>query len=309
MHSLLNKYKDLTKQKEKIKTKYAKFEFDGNEYLVSDTGSVRTTTFNKVPFSLSYYPNSRSLKVEYQGKKIEVDLNSLSFFTTEEDLKKQADLQNQIDNISHFFSEKAQYELNLVTSLSKTVGVINLEKFTLPIVDWEPRKTPTVIYIATYKNGIEIYGSGVNLGLVENINLGNYIGRLTEEQAIAVDPLGKIERGVVYCQQSPRHSQQLAIKLYKGEITQSMNNEKLAIIAENYKNSDEYDKDYEYSQKVKEAAEYYYAKKKFEGLPATEQQLYISKVQEKAESYVISMQDGKPIVSLLYRANKLTAFN
>ena len=121
-------------------------------------------------YSSSWNPNTGIWELKVGSESVKLDINTIDFG------KRKRDLLEREQTIPKYFSSTSKDDIKSLLQVSQTEGLVKLEKFTLPSVGVNGKKTPTVIYVATYDDRIEILNNPTRIGELENIKSAQYIG-------------------------------------------------------------------------------------------------------------------------------------
>lgn len=257
-------------------------------------------------YSSSWNPNTGIWELKVGSENVKLDINTIDFG------KRKRDLLEREQTIPKYFSSTSKDDVKSVLQVAQTEGLEKLEKFTLPLVGVNGKKIPTIVYVATYGDRIEILNNPTQIGEVENIKSAQYVGVTSADPkvgAIYSKPLGSIENGIVFSKHNQKYLQSRTIHLLATKMTPTLTSEQIAQLVEQYKSSDEYDVEDNLSPKqLQEFAIMYYAKAQYGNMPEEQKQALYDEVVKANERFVISTKDGKIDVSLLFGDKYTTAF-
>lgn len=255
-------------------------------------------------YQSSWNPNTGMYEFKVGNEVVKLDINKIDF----EKWKK--DVAEKQQNIAKYFSSNSKEDVKSVEQVAKQEGLVKLEKFTLPSIGG--KKNPTVIYVATYGDRIEILNSPTQIGELENIKSAQYIGVTSADPkvgAIYSKPLDSIDNGIVFSKHNQKYLQSRTIHLLASKLTPTLSSEQITQLVEQYKSSDEYDVEDNLSPKqLQEFAIMHYAKVQYGNMPEEQKQALYDEVVKANERFVISTKDGKIDVSLLFGDKYITAF-
>lgn len=258
----------------------------------------------ELPYQATWNPNTGIYEFKAGNESVKLDISKIDF----KNWKTRAGERQK--EIAQYFSRNAKDDVKSVEQVAKNYGLVKLEKFTLPSVGG--KKTPTVIYVATYNDRIEVLNNPAQIGTMENINLAQYIGVTSLDPkvgAIYSKPLGSIDNGIVYSKYNQKYLHSGTIQSLAKKITPTLTEEQIDKLVEQYKASDEYDVEDNLSQKqLKEFAIVQYAKSQYDRMPYEQKKELYDKVVKSNDRFIISTKDGRINVSLLFGDEITTAF-
>lgn len=256
-------------------------------------------------YSTSWNPNTGIYVLKKGDESITLDMNAIDF------KKGKKDLLEKQRTIAKYFLPTSKDDVKAVSQVAQTEGLIKLEKFTLPIVGVD-KKVPTVIYVATYGDRIEILNNPTKIGEMEDVNEEQYIGVTSpnpKNAAIYFEPLGNIDRGIVYSKYTEKYLTNRTIYNLAQQIVPTLSQEQLSYIVKQYKESPEFDLDEELTEKqIQDYAIIKYAKEYYYNLPLEQRQKLLNEYAKSQERFIISTKDGKVDISLLFGNEFITAF-
>ena len=275
------------------------FEIAGQKIAMDENRKL----YGIIGYSSSWNPNTSIFKVQVNGETREFNFAELDFS------KRRQELIEKKKNIPNYFSKSLSSDIKAMNNVARNDGLIKLERFILPSVASAKSKN-NYIYVATYKDRVEVLDSAMQLGNVQNVHSSRYIGLTAKENgAIYANPVGVIERGTVFSSLNKRQLQINATEHLRRRIVTGLTNEQLNSIIEQYRKSSYYntedEKDFE---TLKGFALDYYAKKTFSSLSDQEKNNIINQVIEEHPKYMISSNNGQIEVSLLFGKEYKTAF-
>lgn len=255
-------------------------------------------------YSSSWDPSTGILKLKVGDENLELDINTIDF------TKRKKELLEKQQTVPKYFSSTSKDDVKSVEQVAKKEGLVKLEKFTLPNVTG--KKNPTVVYVATYNDRIEILNNPTKIGELENINSAQYIGLTSTDLkvgAIYSKPLDSIDKGIVFSKINQKSLQSRTISLLASKITPTLNKDQIAQLIGQYKQSDEYDVEDNLTDKdLQEFAISKYANIQYEKMSGEQKKVLYDEIIKSNEQFVISMKDGKVDVSLLFGSKYVTAF-
>lgn len=255
-------------------------------------------------YSSSWDPSTGIFKLTVGDENLELDINTIDF------TKRKKELLEKQQTIPKYFSSTSKDDVKSVEQVAKKEGLVKLEKFTLPNVTG--KKNPTVVYVATYNDRIEILNNPTKIGELENINSAQYIGLTSTDLkvgAIYSKPLDSIDKGIVFSKINQKSLQSRTISLLASKITPTLNKDQIAQLIEQYKQSDEYDVEDNLTDKdLQEFAISKYANIQYEKMSGEQKKVLYDEIIKSNEQFVISMKDGKVDVSLLFGSKYVMAF-
>lgn len=255
-------------------------------------------------YSSSWDPSTGIFKLKVGDENLELDINTIDF------TKRKKELLEKQQTIPKYFSSTSKADVKSVEQVAKKEGLVKLEKFTLPNVTG--KKNPTVVYVATYNDRIEILNNPAQIGELENINSAQYIGLTSTDLkvgAIYSKPLDSIDKGIVFSKINQKSLHSRTISLLASKITPTLNKDKITELIEQYKQSDEYDVADNFTDKdLQEFAISKYANIQYEKMSEEQKKALYDEIIKSNEQFVISMKDGKVDVSLLFGNKYVTAF-
>lgn len=259
---------------------------------------------NGLPYQATWNPNTGIYEFKTGNESVKLDISQIDF----KNWKARAGERQQ--EIAQYFSQNAKDDVKSVEQVAKNDGLVKLEKFTLPSVGG--KKTPTVIYVATYNDRIEVLNNPTQIGTMENINSAQYIGVTSLDPkvgAIYSKPLGSIDNGIVYSKYNQKYLHSRTIHSLAKKITPTLTEEQIDKLVEQYKASDEYDVEDNLSpEQLQEFAIMQYAGSQYDRIPDEQKKGLYDKVVKSNERFVISTKDGRINVSLLFGDEITTAF-
>lgn len=255
-------------------------------------------------YQATWNPNTGIYEFKAGNESVKLDISQIDF----KNWKTRAGERQK--EIAQYFSRNAKDDVKSVEQVAKNDGLVKLEKFTLPSVGG--KKTPTVIYVATYNDRIEVLNNPAQIGTMENINLAQYIGVTSLDPkvgAIYSKPLGSIDNGIVYSKYNQKYLHSGTIQSLAKKITPTLTEEQIDKLVEQYKASDEYDVEDNLSQEqLQEFAIVQYAKSQYDRIPYEQKKELYDKVVKSNDRFIISTKDGRINVSLLFGDEITTAF-
>ena len=255
-------------------------------------------------YSSSWNPSTGIFKLKVGDENLELDINTIDF------TKRKKELLEKQQTIPKYFSSTSKDDVKSVEQVAKKEGLVKLEKFTLPNVTG--KKNPTVVYVATYNDRIEILNNPTKIGELENINSAQYIGLTSTDLKVAAiysKPLDSIDKGIVFSKVNQKSLQFRTISLLTSKLTSTLNKDQIAQLIEQYKQSDEYDvEDNLTAKEWKEFAIRQYANIQYEKMSGEQKKVLYDEIIKSNEQFVISMKDGKVDVSLLFGSKYVMAF-
>lgn len=259
---------------------------------------------NGLPYQATWNPNTGIYEFKTGNESVKLDISQIDF----KNWKTRAGERQQ--EIAQYFSQNAKDDVKSVEQVAKNDGLVKLEKFTLPSVGG--KKTPTVIYVATYNDRIEVLNNPTQIGTMENINSAQYIGVTSLDPkvgAIYSKPLGSIDNGIVYSKYNQKYLHSRTIHSLAQKITPTLTEEQIDKLVEQYKASDEYDVEDNLSpEQLQEFAIMQYAENQYDRIPYEQKKELYDKVVKSNERFIISTKDGRINVSLLFGDETTTAF-
>lgn len=255
-------------------------------------------------YSSSWNPNTGIWELKVGNESLKLDINTVDFG------KRKRELLEKQQTIPKYFSSNSKDDVKSVEQVAKQEGLVKLEKFTLPSIDG--KRNPTVIYVATYNDRIEILNNPTQIGELENIKSAQYIGLTSTDpkvSAIYSKPLESIDKGIVFSKHNQKNLQLRTIQLLTSKITPTLTSDQITQLVEQYKLSNEYDIEDNLSpKKLQEFAIMHYAKVQYGNMSEEQKQALYDEVVKANERFVISTKDGKIDVSLLFGDKYITAF-
>lgn len=255
-------------------------------------------------YSSSWNPNTGIWELKVGNESLKLDINTVDFG------KRKRELLEKQQTIPKYFSSNSKDDVKSVEQVAKQEGLVKLEKFTLPSIDG--KRNPTVIYVATYNDRIEILNNPTQIGELENIKSAQYIGLTSTDpkvSAIYSKPLESIDKGIVFSKHNQKNLQLRTIQLLTSKITPTLTSDQITQLVEQYKLSNEYDIEDNLSpKKLQEFAIMHYAKAQYGNMSEEQKQALYDEVVKANERFVISTKDGKIDVSLLFGDKYITAF-
>ena len=259
---------------------------------------------NGLPYQATWNPNTGIYEFKTGNESVKLDISQVDF----KNWKTRAGERQK--EISQYFSQNAKDDVKSVEQVAKKEGLAKLEKFTLPSVDG--KRTPTVIYVATYNDRIEVLNNPTQIGTMENIKSAQYIGVTSLDPkvgAIYAKPLGSIDKGMVYSKYNQKYLHSRTIHSLAKQIAPTLTEEQVDKLVEQYKASDEYDMEENLSiEQLQEFAIQQYATSQYDRMPDEQKKELYDKVVKSNERFIISTRDGKINVSLLFGDEITTAF-
>ncbi len=255
-------------------------------------------------YSSSWNPNTGIWELKVGNENLKLDINTIDF------TKRKKELLEKQQSIPKYFSSSSKEDVKSVEQVAKKEGLVKLEKFTLPRVI--QKKNPTVVYVATYNDRIEILNNPTPIGELENIKSAQYIGLTSTDSkigAIYSKPLDNIDKGLVFSKINQKSLQSKVISLLTSKLTPTLNMNQIAQLIEQYRQSDEYDAEYDLTAKELQAfAIRQYANIQYEKMTEEQKKALYDDVIKSNEKFVISTKDGKVDVSLLFESKDITTF-
>lgn len=254
----------------------------------------------------TWNPNTGIWELKVGNEIIKLDINTIDF------AKRRNDLLERQQTIPKYFLSTSKDDVKAVSQVAQTEGLVKLEKFTLPSVGLNGKKNPTVIYVATYGDRIEILNNPMQLGLMDNVKAAQYIGITSQDPKVAAiytKPLGSIDIGIMYSKYSEKYLTNGTINALAKKITPTLSQEQLQQIISQYKQSDEYSVEDDLTDKqLQEFAIMRYAKEQYYNMPEDQRKKLIDEYANSQERFIISSNNGNIEVSLLFGNQIITAF-
>lgn len=242
--------------------------------------------------------------ITIDGKQYSIDMNKINFNAIE--LKNENIKQNLIarkSKIETLFNNIREFNTIIPTITDE--GLIKVIRYDLPNINM--KESNESVYIAVYRDRIELLNSLKEIGLVQDIKLSRYDGRTypyDTSGAIASTPLFNMEQAYLYSILDESNIERESKKiLYKSLITTLTEPEKQKIIDE-YRKSDEYEENSNLgSKELEEYAIIYYRDKKYQLLSFEEKEKLRNQVISNNVKILISSNNGEIFVSELLGNN------
>jgi len=245
----------------------------------------------------SWDPKERKFTISLDGEKVELNVDTINYSETKDYI------QQRINQISKYFSKTSERDLMMINSINQ--DFIRLERFSLPKMG-NKRKSPTNIYVLVCKNKLMILNNCVQIGIINNIDINEFIGMTSnnpKEALIYARKIANIGMGTTFSILTPLFLNNLAISEFSDTLPlDEIDLEKLI---------SEYGVDislYDDLDELKSEVIKMYAKNKFDKLSQAEKQSFIDKVVSKHEKFVVSNYDGNIDVSLLFGDEYVCAY-
>lgn len=179
----------------------AEYFFADEKLVITEDGEILTSPITNLIIKKNQNNNyiSRIINSRRPHEFIDIDIRNIDF--KKRKIKIQDDL-NKLEGLFHEYYEKDFDKIrNIIQSKE---GIVKLEKFTMPLVNYKETKIPE-IYLIHYKDGVELIGDIEPNGVTYNIN-ANMVrsdGRIldnayTIEKALKYNVLGTDKEILVY---------------------------------------------------------------------------------------------------------------
>ena len=297
----LKEYRTLpSKLKEYGNQDVIEFEIAGHKFAIDKNRRVFNT--DRISYQSSWNPNTNMYEFKVGNEVFKINMATADFS------KRRVDIERRLKDIPHIFSKSLNQDFNILNQNINTNGLKKIERFQLP--NLEQSKTQNYIYVATYQDHIEILNSPIKLGTMQNVNHSQYIGITSKTNgAIYQKQLSQITNGIAFStltkENIDKRVQSYLYEQYKNSVTE----EQLSQIIEQYRKSSEYDPEEEKNvSSFKNIAIGYYTRTKCANLTEEERKKLYDKVIENNPQYIVSTKDGQIDISLLFGKEYVTAF-
>lgn len=249
---------------------------------------------NRSNITKGWNPQTRIVTIQLNDEKLQFNFDDLSF-----DLREK-EIQSKIGELSSYFSSNLKGTLSMLDkALEQSGELTKIEKFSLPNIAFNGKKTSHDIYVATYGDKLVVLNDYEQIRNMSNILLSQYIGiNPSEFGEIYSKNIGMIENGISFCTLSSKMINRTVIREYSKEIAKSVSAEELAKAIDQYKSGDFYAQD-DTEEEIKEQALRIIAAEKFDSLSDAEKQKFIAMVKDQSDRFIVTMKDGKVDVALL----------
>ena len=291
----------IKEQKKYEGKKIYEFTFAGRKISIDNSLNV---TGELVGIQRGWNPNTRIMTFELNGKKMQFNVDELDF-----DLKEK-EIHSKFEEFSSYYSENGKKNMTMLEIAMQQTGELSkIEKFTLPIVELNGRKTPYTIYVATYADKIVLLNNYEQIKSVSDIRLNEFIGttsRNPKYSAIYSKELDKIENGIMFSTLNEYQVLKRSINYISNELSETLSQEELERYITKYKASDYIEEDDE--DTIRYEALLIAAKEKFESLTPEQKQALFNKIKEQGDKFILSTSNGKIDISTVFGDEFITAY-
>lgn len=190
------------------------------------------------------------------------------------------------------FTKNSSKELELILSCINDNDLIKIDKFELPNLNDKNKHQP--IYVAVYKDKIEILSDVIALGNADMLKIGEYKG-ISLEGAISSKALFNMKKGYSYSLLDKDKLKKGCVSIIINELRNTIDDTQKKLIIEEYKKSDEYDEN-DKGNKLFEHALMYYAQKKYMMLDENELKKIEKMVLDNNLKFIITMQNDEVVI-------------
>lgn len=300
--NMLTKLKDLRKNLDEYDQTTDKnvyeFDFEGYKITIDEelnvTGVPPIDRNKNIKSFISKNGTTGELTIMINGSLKSLNIKDLKFYNKKELL---AEKINQIEKI---FSPLVNQDYDAIKKINdNSYDLISLKRFTLPLVGIKKTKRKNV-YVAEYKDRIELVGSYINVGELEKNDLLKYHGvTATDNGLIYADNVGSASNGVVYLQMNEYSFKQKAIRLFADELN-TLDDKKIEIIINEFKKSPQFEWYNGVGRNIRKEAVYYSASLCFDKLPDSKKEELFNKVIFDEEKVVITFDGEKVSANLMF---------
>ncbi len=301
LENQLKEYRTLPlKLKEYDEQDVIEFEIAGHKFAIDKNRRVFNT--DRISYQATWNPNTNMYEFKVGNEVFKINMATADFS------KRRVDIEKRLKDIPRIFSKSLNQDFNILNQNINTNGLKKIERFQLP--NLEQSETQNYVYVATYQDHIEILGLPIKLGTMQNVNHSQYIGITSKTNgAIYQKKLSQITNGIVFStltkENIDKRMQSYLYKQYKNSVTE----EQLSQIIEQYRRSSEYDPEEEKNvSSFKNIAIGYYIRSKHANLTEEERKKLYDEVIENTPQYIVSIKDGQIDISLLFGKEYITAF-
>jgi len=238
--------------------------------------------------------NTGVFSLEIDGKVVKVDINVSEL--KEKRKQKLQQLGDEETNLTNVLNNFKDIE-NILYALSKD-DLVKVIRYDLPDVEMKKRKQS--IYIAVFRNRIELITPMEKLGVLKNINLYKYDGRAypyDNTAGIQANKLYSMEQAYSFTLLSSKMIENGIINLLRDNLTKNLTQEEKNVIIEKYRKSDSYDETDEKS------IEYWaldsHARSQYKELTDEKMASLRQQIIDNHFKVLISSKDGEIVISKL----------
>ena len=291
----------LKEQKKDNGRKKYDFVFAGRKLSIDSNLNI---TGNVVGIQRQWNPTIRTLSFQMNNEYLQLKIDELDFDLKEKQLK------SKLDELSSYFSKDSKKNmLMLQTAMQQSGKLSKIEKFTLPVVNLNGKKTPYTIYVATYDDKIVLLNNYEQLQNINNIKLNKFIGLTSLDPSVGAiysNEIGLIDSGIVFSTLNEKQIENKAINIFSNDLMKSLSQAEFTKYIQQYKmiNSLQDEK----NEIIKDEALFLLAKEKWQSLNQSQKQEFLNKAKSQSDKFVISTIDGKVNVSTLFGSDVVSAF-
>ncbi len=297
----LKEYRSLSsKLKEYNNQDVIEFEIAGHKLAIDKDRKVYNT--NRIPYQSLWNPNTNMFEFRIGNEVFKINMATADFS------KRRTLLEKRLQDIPRIFSKSLNQDFKILKQNINPNGLKKIERFQLQ--NLEQTQTPIYVYVATYQDHIEILNNPIKLGTMQNVNHSKYMGLTSKTNgAIYYQDLGKITNGITFSTIAQENIDDRVHSYLYEQYKNSLTEEQLNQIIEQYRKSSEYDPEEERNTiYLRNAAIGYYTSIKYANLTEEEKNALYTKVIENNPQYIVSTKDGQLDISILFGKEYITAF-
>ena len=300
----LARVRDLVKDSKKYNGKNVyEFEFAGRTFTLDENLNLEGSL---VGMQKGWSPQTRIMTLQSNGEKLQINVDEIDFKSREKEI------QSELEELSSYYSKDSTRNLSMIDKAIEQSGELSkIEKFTLPMVGIDGKKTPYTIYVATYGDKMVVLNNYEQLNNMSNVQLNRFIGMTHSDPskaAIYSEKIGVIENGMVFTTLNEKQISNRAILEYSKQLGKNISLEELSKAIEKYKSGDFYSES-DTEEIIKSEALKLLAEEKFASLTDEQKQKYIELAKENSDRFIVTMKDGKVEVAAIHGSQIINAFN
>ena len=274
------------------------FDFEGRTIGIDESLSVYG---NLVNVHRGWDPNEKTLTFQANGKKVVLEVENIDFNARNNMINK------KLMNLSSLFGKISSTNLGMLRkALQQNGDVIKIEKFKLPMLDFDRKQKPYYVFVATYADKIVVLNDCQQVVACKEITLNKFIGMTSRNPVTSVilrDKIGAINEGIIYTTLSDKQLEVKAIKEIADDLEKSISTTELTEAINSYKSGDQH----LYAVK-KENTLKTLAKKRLQSMSNLEREELLFKLKNKSDRFVLSMKDKSINISALQGNEILSAY-
>ena len=284
----LKEFRDALELEKEVKdNEIYEFELCGHKFFIDRNGKIYDKS--NVEKTVTEYPSTGKYIVEVAGEKIELDMNSLKFSSYKNKLQQQ---QAELESI---FVSCIQGDIHAVAKVKDRDGLIKLERFILPV------ENSKAVYIATYKDHIEILTPCIKLGTREHVPSYKYLGLTHSDPKKAIifaEPQNRELSGTIYSMNTVKTLEHKIITPMKDHLRTTLSkNQKENLIRAYLETIDTTEEEILSGLLLENQVLFDYAKSQFVSLSEEEKDDMYLELMKRDTRFIISFDQGQIKVS------------